>query len=388
MSESRLSWGAAVVVIVVLALVPIYLSGFWLSIGLFAMAAVVAAIGLNLLVGTTGQLSLAHAFFLAVGAYSYGFFSGEDAPIGGGITVSGMGLPPLAGMVLAVLVAGLCGLIFSPVAGRLRGIYLGVASLSLVFLGQHLLFNLDSVTGGFYGRPIPDFSLFGFQFGNIPSAGYLAVMGVPFNKFERLWYLYLVLTVLAFLFARNLVRSRPGRALQMVRDSEVAASVLGVPVRRYKAGAFVVSSMYAGLGGVLLALAFGRPVPDSFGLVLSISYLAMIVIGGLGSVAGAAIGAVFVSALPTVLTNYSDKIPLLENGGPGGFFDGNTVAQIIYGLAIIAVIMLEPSGVAGLIRRAVAPITRRSRTSPSAPTPPDATTDDPARDRQLEGRTA
>lgn len=384
--ETRLGWIAGAVIVVVVALFPIYLGGFWMTVGLFAMAAAIGAMGLNLLVGNTGQLSLAHAFFLAVGAYSYSFFSGQPAATGGGVEVKGLGLPPLLGLVLAVLVAGVCGLIFSPVAGRLRGIYLGVASLSLVFLGQHILFNAQTFTGGFYGRPAPNFSLFGFDFVNSSSDSYLAIAGVVFNKQERLWYLYLVLTILAFLFARNLVRSRPGRAMGMIRDGEVAASVIGVPIRRYKAGAFVISSMYAGLAGVLLGLAFGRPVPDSFGLVLSVSYLAMIVIGGLGSVAGATIGGIFVSALPTVLTQYSSSIPLLNRASADSFFSGAIIAPLIYGALIILMVMLEPGGIAALVRRAVAPLTR-PRNGPTAP-PPATSTDGPTRDRQLEGKTA
>ena len=139
---------------------------------------------------------------------------------------------------------------------------------------------------------------------------------MAYGQRERLWYLGLGLLVLAYLYARNVLRGRPGRALQTIRDSEVAASVMGVNVRRYKAAAFVVSSMYAGLAGVLVALAFQRPVPEYFGLGLSVTYLAMIVIGGLGSVRGAVFGAAFVTALPLVLTQYSDKIGFLGPARP------------------------------------------------------------------------
>src|SRR5215210_5893904 len=175
------------------------------------MAAVVGAIGLNLLVGNTGQLSLAHAFFLAVGAVTYVFVSGESGGIGLA-DLSGLGWPP-------------------------------------VFIGQHVLNSWTSVTGGFNGRSAPEFSLFGFTFGNTDPD--LFVLGVPFREAERLWYLGLVLALASYLFARNLLRSRPGRALQTLRDSEVAASVMGVNVQRYKGRVFLVSSMYAGLAGVM-----------------------------------------------------------------------------------------------------------------------------------------
>ncbi len=332
---------------VVLLLVPIYVEEFWLRTGFAVFGAAIGAIGLNLLVGTTGQLSLAHAFFLAVGAVTYTFVAGE--PGGVATEVGGLGWPPLVGMILGVLLAGLAGLLFSPVAARLRGIYLGVASLGLVFIGIHLLNTWEYVTGGFNGRVVPDFSLFGFEFSSTGS--YLAVLGVPFREAERLWYLGLFLAIAAYLFARNLLRSRPGRALQTLRDSEVAASVMGVNVQGYKARVFLVSSMYAGLSGVLLALSIGSIAPESFGLLLSFNFLAMIVLGGLGSVAGAALGALFVSALPLVFQRYADIIPLVSASRSDPGIAPGEAARFLYGLAIILIILYEPGGLAGLARR-------------------------------------
>ena len=183
----------------------------------------------------------------------------------------------------------LAGLLFSPIAARLRGIYLGVASLGLVFIGQHVLNSADTVTGGFNGRAAPGVLAVRLPLRR-PGPAARSSLGVPFGEDERLWYLGSSLALAAYLFARNLLRGRPGRALQTLRDSEVAAAVMGVNVQRYKAGSFLVSSMYAGLAGVMFALAFGSIAPESFGLELSIQYLAMIVIGGLGSVGGAALG--------------------------------------------------------------------------------------------------
>src|SRR3954471_5774062 len=130
------------------------------------MSAAIAAIGLTLLVGTTGQLSLAHAFFIAVGAYGYCYFSGKSGRVGGAIrdVQSGLDLPPLLAAVLAVLLAGLAGAAFSPIAGRLKGIYLGLASIGLVFIGQHIMQNAAGITGGFNGRDAKPFSLLGFEF--------------------------------------------------------------------------------------------------------------------------------------------------------------------------------------------------------------------------------
>ena len=337
----------AVAVLVALAL-PLYLSSFWLQTGLFAMAAIVGAIGLTLLVGVAGQLSLGHAFFVAVGAYTYAYLAGKPPP-GSGTGPGGLGLPPSVALVGAVLAAGIAGAAFSPIAGRVRGIYLGLASLGLVFLGQHILQNATSITGGFNGRDAQPFSLFGFSFSNAhPDPERLIVLGVPFGMLERLWYAALLLVAVAWWYARNVVAGPPGRALATLRDSEVAAAVMGVGVARYKAAAFTVSSMYAGLAGVLMALAYGRIVPDTFGLALSIDFLVMIVIGGIGSVGGAAAGAVFVTALPLILNHYSSVLPLAEPGTGG--IGAAELSRFLYGAAVIGVLLFAHDGIAGLLR--------------------------------------
>lgn len=321
---------------------PLSLTGFWLQTGLFAMAAAIGAIGLTLLVGVTGQLSLGHAFFLAVGAYGYAFLAGT-----GEDRVCGAGLPTPLAAAGAVVLAGAAGALFSPIAGRLRGIYLGLASLGLVFLGQHLLLNATAVTGGFNGRDVAPFDLLGFSF--TATDPQLVVFDVSYGALERLWYLGLAFVLLSCWFARNLLAGRPGRALVGVRDSELAAAVMGVDVRRYKAAAFTVSSAYAGLAGVLLALAFGRIVPDSFGFVTSINFLAMIIIGGLGSIAGAIAGAVLVTALPLVLGHYSDALPFLAQPGQPGI-GAAEAARLLYGGAVVAAVLFAPGGLAQLLR--------------------------------------
>src|SRR3954466_7506495 len=336
-----------VVLWALLLLAPLQLSEFWEQTGLFAMAAIIGAIGLTILTGTTGPLSLARAFFLAVGAYGYCYFAGQS----GGVQVEkvhGLGLPPLLAMVLAVLLAGACGAAFSPIAGRLRGIYLGIASIGLVFLGQHILFNAKSVTGGFNGRDAEPFNLLGFHFA--PGHPNITLGGVQFGALEKLWYLGLLLVAVSYWYGRNVTRTRPGRALETVRDNEVAASVMGVNVTRYKAAAFTLSSMYAGLAGVMMALVFERLVPNTFGLVLSIDYLVMIVLGGLGSVRGAALGAIFVSILPQVLDHYSDSLPLLAEPGSSGL-QASQASRLLYGAAIIAVLLWAPGGLVGVARR-------------------------------------
>jgi len=317
-----LALAAAVVV------APFYVDAFWLQIGLFGLAAAVAALGLGLLLGQAGQLSLGHSFFVAVGAYGYTVLAAEPEP-----GQLGASLPPVVAAGAAVLLAGVAGLAFSPISARLRGIYLGIASLGLVFGGQHVLFNAEPLTGGFNGRNVPDFTLLGLSFGDLRGEA-LFVLGVPFGREEKLWYLGAAVTAAAYLFFRNVARSRPGRALRAVRDNEVAAEILGVDVARYKAYAFGVSSMYAGAGGVLLALAFSRIVPETFGVGLAVEYLAMVVIGGLGSAGGVVLGAFFVSSLPTVLERY---VPALPGGIPPA-----VAAKFAYGAAILLILVKTP----------------------------------------------
>ena len=332
-------------VIAALLVVPYFFETFWLTTGLFCMAAAVAAIGLTLLVGVTGQLSLAHAFFIAIGAYGYCYLAGSTSP--GPTEPSGLGLPTWLAALGAVLLAGVVGALFSPIAGRLRGIYLGLASLGLVFIGQHILFNASGVTGGFNGRGAEPFSVLGLRF---DDGNGVVIGGVTFGAEERLWYLGLVLVLASWWFARNLVRSRPGRALQQVRDSEVAAAVMGVNVPLYKGAAFMVSSMYAALGGVFLALVFTVVTPDSFDFAYSIDFLIMIVLGGLGSIGGAVAGAVLVTATQQLFDKYAGSLPLVSASGGGGLEAGQA-ASLIYGLAIIVVLIFAPQGLAGLLRR-------------------------------------
>lgn len=331
----------AVALLVALAL-PLWLDDFWLQSGLFAMAAVVGAIGLTLLVGVAGQLSLGHAFFVGVGAYTYTVLAGPR-----GEDVSGLGLPPVVAFVAAASVAGAAGAVFSPIAGRLRGIYLGLASLGLVFLGQHVWVDADDTTGGFNGRTVEPVAVPGFSFSD-HDPDYLAVLGTRFEGLHRQWYLFLAVALLAAWFARGVKASRAGRALATVRDSEVAAASAGINVTRAKAAAFTLSSVYAGVAGALMALAFGRVAPDSFGLALSVDYLVMIVLGGAGSVGGAAVGAVFVSVLPLMLTQYSADLPFLSPPGSGGL-DAAALSRLVYGAAIVAVLILLRGGLSGAV---------------------------------------
>lgn len=369
-ARSRLVRGLAIAVVaLVVAAVPFYLDGSWLIIGILSMAAAVGAIGLTILVGTAGQLSLAHAFFVAIGAYAYAYLAGQPSESG----VSGLGLPTLVAVPIAIVVTALAGLAFSPVAARLRGLYLGVASLGLVFIGQHLLRNLVPVTGGSNGRSVAPLEVFGFELtGRSPA---FDVLGLPFGPRERLWFVMAIALVVAMYLAYGIVQRRPGRALTMVRDNQAAASALGIPVQHYKASAFVLSSAFAGAAGVLTALAFGYVVPQYFGLILSINYLVMILIGGLGSIGGAVGGAFIVTALPLVLDRLAGGVGILAPAGSGGY-DATAVSSILFGILVVAIIILEPGGLAQLTRR-IAGAWKRRRSGKTSGNDP-ANTQQPA----------
>jgi len=362
--RSRTGTVVAVLLLAVALVLPYYVDNSWLRTGLFAFAAAVAALGLSLLIGQAGQLSLGHSFFVAVGAYGYTFFAAEPTTVEG-TRIGGLSLPPVLALILAVALAGLAGLAFSPISSRLRGIYLGVASLGLVFGGLHILDNAEPLTGGAHGRDVPAFAVPGFTFDKVPGQT-LEVLGVPFGKEEKLWYLALAMLVVGYLYHRDLVRSRPGRALRAVRDRDLMAGILGVPVTRYKASAFVVSSMYAGLGGVLFALVLGRIVPDAFGITLAVEYLAMVVIGGAGSAAGAIAGAAFVTCLPRILDRYAEYLPGIASSSStsdAGGLDPAVAAQFAYGAALVLLLLVEPGGFAALGRR----VLRRRRPRPASP---------------------
>ena len=361
-----IAWAALLLVLLAL---PLYVGPGLLSAGQYVMVGAVGAIGLTLVIGQAGQLSLAHAFFLLVGGTSYAVLAGETEQAGSEYIV-GLGLPPLVALVGAVAISALAGLAFAPVAGRLKGIYLGVASLALVFLGFYLGQALPMLTGGAAsGRNPEPFSLFGFSFSN---EGYLAVLGVPFRQSERLWYLFLAFTVIAFVLARGAVRSRVGRAWRGVRDNEAAAAVMGVDVLRAKAGAFAVSAAYAGLAGVMVTLWLGLLKPDesefgTFGLNTSIAFLAMAIIGGLGSIPGAVVGALIVYGTPQVLTLFADELGL---GDTLAGLSPTVISLYVYGIAVILVVLFEPGGLAAIGRRITGFVTRRLHLDATAATPP------------------
>ena len=287
---SRLVVAATAATLAAYVLLPFRVSDYWLSVLNLAGIAAVGASGLNLLTGYCGQLSLGHAAFLGAGAYAG---AALDLPF------------PLA-VAAAVVIGAALGLVLTPFAVRLRTHTLAIATLALVFVGQHVFREWTSVTGGNAGRSVR----------HVP-----ALPGTPDQGwFWLIWPLVAATLVLVAFVAR----SRLGREMVAVRSNEEAAAVVGVDVARTKAGAFVLSGALAAAAGALYGAYKGHIGPEDWGLLVSIQYLAMVLIGGIGTLKGPVLGALFVTALPR----------LVEEVVHGG--TAPQVTQIVFGLAIVA----------------------------------------------------
>lgn len=262
---------------------------------------VIAALGLNILTGFAGQISIGHAAFMAIGAFTSALLTLRGVPFW-------FALP--AGAV----VAGLVGWLLGFPALRLHGHYLAIATLGFAAVVQQVITTWEKVTGGLMGMKVPKPHFFGFQF-NTDTRMYFVVLGVVG-----------IVTVLCI----NLLRSRPGRAFQAVRDSEVAAQALGISLARYKTSAFGLSAALAGVAGSVYAHLIGYIGPADFTVGMSLNLLAAIVVGGLGSVAGSVYGAVFMSVLPLLFSRVKN------------------LPYVLTGIALIVMVTFLPYGLASL----------------------------------------
>ena len=332
----------ALIVIGLLALGLVFLFGgdAWLSVLDFTLIAAIATLGLNVLSGYAGQISLGISFFMAIGAYTAAWLGG-DPPTGPRDPV-GLGLSFLIWLPAAGIVAALAGALIGPTALRLRGFYLGIVTLALVFIGIYLFTNVRAITGGPQGRSFPAPSLGSFSFAS-PDP----IFGFSVTSNQMYFLLLLGVLGLSALFVGNVARSRAGRAFQAVRDNEVAASIMGVNLFEAKMGAFVLSSFLAGIAGALWASYPGFAEPNTWDLVLSIQFVAAILIGGVASVWGSILGAAFVFALPTALDTFS----LLPQSASSTSISSGDLSAILYGVFIIVFLLFEPLGMIGLLRR-------------------------------------
>lgn len=300
------------------------------------MVYAVTALGLNLLVGYGGQISLGHGAFFAVGAYTAAaVLAKTDLPW------------PLA-VPAAGVVAFLLGLAFGVPALRLRGLYLALVTLALAVAAGPVIKRAEPLTGGVSGLAVPQ--------PPVPSG-----LAGSLDADQWLYLLCLVVTAVMLLLAANLTRGSLGRTLVAIRDGERAARTYGVDAARVKALLFAWSAAFAGVGGALFAYALGFVAPESFTLALSFTFLGAIVVGGLGSVAGAVLGALFVVFVP----QYAGDV-------------NQALTGVIYGGALIVVMYLLPGGAAGLLRRlrrrlvevVEPPSTPAAGSTPHLPDPP------------------
>jgi branched-chain amino acid transport system permease protein len=298
-----------------LLVLPQLASSYWLDILNRIGIAVIAAVGLNILTGFTGQISLGNAAFLAVGAYATAALAGRA------------GLPfPLVVPVSGLLTA-LVGMVFGVPSLRLKGLYLAMATLAAHFVVEFIVVHWESMTGGVNGITTPPARLAGFEFGSD----------------RRLFYLIMPLAAGLLLFAKNLFRTKVGKAFVAIRDQDISAEVMGVNVYKYKLLSFGVSSFYVGVAGSLLAYQARIISPENFPITVAIDYLGMIIIGGMGSILGSIFGAAFITVMPELLR--------LLTGALSGTFPElvglfAALKMGLFGLTIVLFLIFEPDGMA------------------------------------------
>jgi branched-chain amino acid transport system permease protein len=312
-------------------LAPLKMSNFQSTVLDYAGIAAVGALGLNLLTGYTGQVSMGHAFFLGSGAYVAAYLGGQHH------------WPFVVFLVAAGIVGALIGAVVGPFALRLRGNYLAIITVGLVFIGQHLFESWTSVTGGLNGTSVAAPP----RIGPVNFAE-LSILGHRFGRNQGFFYIIWFIVAMVALTSKNMIRSRSGRAMQAVRDRDVAAEAIGIRLARYKVLAFVVSSSLAALAGALFGSYQQFIAPGDFGLFVSLQYIAMIVVGGVGTTFGPILGALFITAVPRLIEQFSDRLPGVASEPGAKGITVFSLNQAIFGVLIIAFLVLEPRGLAAL----------------------------------------
>ena len=303
--QLRLAGYAALAVLAVA--IPFLFGPYRVSQFTLVLIYAVAALGLNLLVGYSGQISLGHGAFFALGAYACA------------ISIDDLGIPYLLTLPIAGAVCAVAGFLLGLPALRLRGLYLALVTLGVAIATPQIIKRADGLTGGTQGMSIDKITA--------PAWSGLA-------DDQWLYFVTLVAGAVMFALAAFLVRGRVGRALVAIRENEIAARTMGVNLARFKTGTFAVSAAYAGVGGALFTLPVGFLAPESFPLALSFAFLAAIVVGGLATIAGALFGALFIEFVPVYAADVDEAL-----------------AGVIYGGVLILFMYLLPGGVMGLVRR-------------------------------------
>ena len=326
-----LRWMLVAVLLAAWFALPLLLTGFLLKLYVYIGIAAIAAMGLNLLSGNAGQVSLGHPFFIGMGAYCAAVVGGD------------WGLPLPVWLVACALLGGAVGAATGPFALRLRGNYLVMVTIALVFIGLHIFNNWSSVTGGVGGRAItPTLEILGWDLGDAAQ------------KDRRFAWLVWPMVALIGLGLVNILRSRPGRALQAIRDRDLTAEVLGIDMAHYKVTAFALSSMLAAFSGGLYGAYVGFASPAEWTLILSIQYLAMIIVGGVGSVLGSVVGAAVIISLPHATQAVLGMLPstgriVSQMPGDGGLISVFALIQVLFGVLIVVFLTAAPRGLAALL---------------------------------------
>ena len=293
---------------------PFVADAYLVSIANLIGISIIGAMGLNILTGFAGQISIGHGAFVGVGAYTSALLVGK-------LYVPFWFALPIAGLFTAVI-----GMIFGIPSLRVKGLYLAIATLAAQMIIQYVMIHWSSLTKGTSGLNVNSPQLFGFVF----------------DDDQKCFFIIIVFVILGTAFARNLQRMRVGRAFMAVRDNDPAAELIGINLLKYKLLAFFVSAFYAGVAGSLWAHCYGGTItPEHFTIDESVKYLAMIIIGGIGSVLGSIFGAIFMVLLPEVLQWMTDSL--------SGVFPsiGNFLAamkEVVFGLVVIFFLIFEPDG--------------------------------------------
>ena len=311
--RSTFFWYLALVIGAVL--VPLVLDEYLTSQLTFICMYSIATVGLMLLTGYTGQISMGHAAFFGIGAYTSAILTSK-------------GVPFLLALPTAGLLAGFIGIFIGLPALRLSGLYLAIATMGFGFIVDEVLVRWESLTNGNMGMIVDPASIGPFVF----------------ETEAQFYYLILVVLVLTILAAKNILRSPTGRAMIAIRDSEVAAQAMGISMAKYKTTAFAISAFFTGVAGCLYAHKVTFINPESFTILVSIELLAMIIIGGLGSLHGAVYGAAFVIFLPQLIIMTKDYMPKY-------LADQTGLESALYGLMIMLFILFEPMGIYGIWRK-------------------------------------
>ena len=351
--------GMFVAATVVVLLLPRVLSDFRAQQFAYVGIYFIALLGLNLLTGITGQISLGHGAFMLVGGYTTAvLMSNQDPPLEFAGHLFTNDVRDIWTIPIAGLVAGLVGFLFGFPALRLSGLYLALATFAIAVAAPAVVKKFDTFTGGSGGinlfdletrtKPVESTDPITFE----PIAEPIKILGIEIPSFNE-WLYYLCWTVALVMFAGIwlLLRGRFGRALRAVRDSELAAASSGVQLARYKTLAFGISAFYAGVAGSLLAIATTFVNPDTFPIALSIFLLVGVVVGGLGSTWPLVFGAIFIhfmqiewaQQLENVVPDFLPILGDIDTDAPGA-------PAVAFGVVLILIMLAFPSGAAGLIR--------------------------------------